>query len=171
MIKYNGHRTNNDDSCDVSFSRPDGLEYKVNMPSTFKSVLDWIKKEGIEIFLSKKFNQDKEYDEVNNIQRRKFIHLNRIGFKFDSFDGHIEIYNSYFGPNFGLLDSLTDIFDLDNPKFTGPFKDKVEKEHNIKVKTIKVVKTRYDSSCETVVIEGTWEQYNRDNKLKQLDTD
>ena len=58
--KYGGHRTNDDQSCRVSFNRPDGLKYYVNMPAKFNGpgvgVLDWIESEGIEIYLTKKFN-------------------------------------------------------------------------------------------------------------------
>jgi hypothetical protein len=170
MIKYSSHRENSDGSCDVGFNRPDGLRYLVKMPAKWKRhVLDWIKQEGIEIFLTKKFNYDTEYNKVNNIQLRKVIYLNRIQFAFDSFDGHIEIYNASNGRYSTLLDSLTDLFDLDNPKFTEPFKEKVEKEHNIKVKTIKVLKTRWDSDYEDVVVDSTWEEYNRNQRLNQLD--
>ena len=52
--KYGGHRTNDDQSCRVSFNRPDGLKYYVNMPAKFNGpgvgVLDWIESEGIEIY-------------------------------------------------------------------------------------------------------------------------
>lgn len=169
-IKYNGHRENEDGSCNVSFRRPDGLKYYVHMPSKWKSVLDWIKDEGIEIFLSKKFESDKSYDESNNIQRRLRLRVSGIIFHFDSFDGHIEIYNASFGyhESSGLLDSLTSMFDLTSTKFTNLFIEKA-KDNNIEIKTIKVVKQRWDKDFENVEINGTWEEFNRDRKLNQLE--
>lgn len=170
--KYGGHRTNDDQSCRVSFNRPDGLKYYVNMPAKFNGpgvgVLDWIESEGIEIYLSKKFNHMVAYDEHNNIKRGLKIHLNRIEFWFDSFDGHVEIYNADFGRHLGLLDSLRDLFDLENPKFTSQFIEKVKEKLDLEVKSIKVGKTRFDMDYEYVEIDGKWEEFNRDNILTEV---
>lgn len=168
--KYGSHRTNDDGSCNVSFNRPDRRKYYVQMPKKWKgNVLDWIKVEGIEIFLSKKFEHDKLYDEVNNIQRRLRLRVNGITFHFDSFDGHIQIYNASFGyhNDSGLLDSLTSMFDLTHPKFTDQFIE-ASKTNNIEVKTVKIVKQRWDYDYEDIEINSSWEEFNRDNKIKEL---
>ena len=171
--KYSGHRTNDDGSCRVSFNRPDGLKYYVDMPVKFNGpglgVLDWIREEEIEIFLTKKFNHDAQQDKYNNIKRKLSIHLNRINFWFDSYDGHIEIYNAYFARHLGLLDSLKDLFDFEDPKFTSQFIEKVKEKLDLEVKTIQVVKTRYDLEYENIgEITSKWEQFNRNKQLEKL---
>ena len=170
ICKYGSHRTNADGSCNVSFNRPDGIKYYVNMPKEWKGdVLGWIKSEKIEDFLSKKFEHDRLYDEVNNIKRRIKMGVCNIKFHFDNFDGNIEIYNASFGyyDTSGLLNSLINLFDFKNPKFKEEF-IKVAKKNNIKVKTINIVNQRDDKDYEIVEITSSWEVFNRDNKIKEL---
>lgn len=173
ICKYSSHSENDDGSCIVAFTKPDLQKYYVYMPKKWKyNVLGWIQAEGIEIFLSKKFKHDKLYDKINNIQRRLKININGITFCFDSFDGHIEIYNALVGYyNFQCLDSLTSTFDLSHPKFINQFSEHLKKsDNNIEVKTIKVVKQRdyLLEDNEVFEINGSWEEFIRDEKIKEL---
>lgn len=170
ICKYENHRENNDGSFDVVFNRPDSMKYCVHMPKEWKKdVLEWIKSEKIEYFLSKKYEQDKLYDEVNNIKRRIKMNVSGIIFYFDNLDGNIQIYNASFGypPYRNLLNILITLFDLTNPKFTEEF-IRASKTINIKVKTINIVSQRYDREYEIVDINSSWEEFNRDNKIKEL---
>jgi hypothetical protein len=176
-VKYYGHNSLDGGSKSVSFVLPEsGIKWRVTMPANYpsNSVLEWIKNEGIEDFLTEKYYKDKQYDEDNNIRRRECIRLHSFMFFFNSFDGDIEIYRARieaagYGSDeysWGLVKDIDNLFDFYNEKTINQIKDKIEEEYSdIKVKSIKIVKedtSRGDKDF------GDLRGWIRDNKLNQI---
>lgn len=170
-VKYDGHREQEDGNR-VSFRLPgSNIKWHVMMPLSYpsKSVLDWIKNEGIEDFLTEKYYKDIQYDRDNNIQRRCGIRLHSFIFLFNSFDGDIEIYRSKFGNDqyaWGLIKNIDDLFDFYNEKTINQIKDKIEEVYpDIQVKSIKLVK---EDLSEGNKYFGDLNEWIRDNKLNSI---
>ena len=110
-ISYKSHKENEDGTSLVSFRKPlhGGTDiYKVLRPVTndFKSVssfFSWLRGEKILEYLTKKHLYDVEFDKSNNIKRCQSIGLGALTFKFDYFDGVVNIY----GGSYGILNSFS----------------------------------------------------------------
>lgn len=170
-VKYDGHRENNDGSKRVAFRLPNReAKWRVTMPASYPKncVLDWIKDEGIEEFLTEKYYSDKQYDKDNNILRRKGVMLHHFTFYFNSFDGDIEIYRAIYGGDsygWGMIDNIKDLFDFYNEKTINQIKSKIEESYNINVKSVMLVKE--DLSGGSINF-GDINEYKRDNKLNDI---
>jgi hypothetical protein len=168
-IAYQSHRENDDGTSLVGFRIGNKIKYRV-LKSRAGYILDWIREEKIIEYLTSKYLYDLEFDRVNNIKRFQSVLLKRMIFKFDSFDGCIEIYHaSVYNQSqnaCSILESLDYLFDLSNDKFVNMFSDAV-KELGIEFKTMKIVKERYDV-VEQVEINGSWEEFIREKKLVEL---
>jgi hypothetical protein len=171
-VKYSGHNSLDDGSKIVAFGLPEsGIKWRVTMPANYhsSSVLEWIRNEGIEDFLTEKYYKDKQYDKDNNIRRREGIRLHSFMFFFNSFDGDIEIYRARYRNDeysWSLMSDIDNLFDFYNEKTINQIKDKIEEEYrDIKVKSIKIVKedtSRGDKDF------GDLRGWIRDNKLNQI---
>lgn len=168
-VKYDGHRTNQDGSAEVAFRLPDrSAKWRVSMPNTYKCVLDWIKAERIEDYLTEKYYLDKQYDKDNNIKRRQGIRKHDFSFYYNSFDGDIEIYRVKYGNDryaWGMIDDISNLFDVYNEKTINQIKETIEKVTDINVKSIKFVKE--DLSGGDINF-GNLDEYKRDNKLNKI---
>lgn len=168
-VKYDGHREGQDGGAEVSFRLPDrSVKWRVNMPNTYRCVLDWIKAEGIEDYLTEKYYRDKQYDKDNNIKRRKGVGIHKFVFYYHSFDGDIEIYRVKYGNDsygWGMIKDIENLFDVYNDKTINQIKKTIEKVTEIKVKSIKFVKE--DLSGGSINF-GDIDQYKRDNKLNKI---
>jgi hypothetical protein len=172
-LKYYGHREQEDGNL-VSFRLPDrDGRWRVLMPSNYasKCVLDWIKNEGIEDFLTEKYYKDIQYDKDNNIIRRQSIGLHSFTFFFNSFDGDIEIYYVKFGYQYscGLIKDIENLFDFYNEKTINQIKDKIEEVYpSIKVKSIKLVKEDLSGEDKNFGDLTEWIRNDRNDKLNEI---
>ena len=141
--RYSGH---NNKERRFNMSIQDGVNYIVSFPENEpddKNLLEWTK--PLEEILSVRYHRELGLDRALNIKRNKSVYVDGIWFKYDYFDGDVEICGANVSANdYGY--SYKSIFNLFTPK--PETLDKIAEEirgADLEVKSVKFVEPRSHS--------------------------